>query len=155
MGESGIHRHSLSHPVGTGKEPAPAFATLRRQMTSQMGAADPFCPYSPSDEAVKVAIAASVDGYKRVFGERLAFVWLFGSRATGTNRPDSDVDLLAVLHKEQRIGADLDLLCSVANPIRRKYGVLIDGHPTTLKEFETSDDDFHHYARAEGRRVDA
>lgn len=90
-----------------------------------------------------------------MFGERLAFVWIFGSRATGTNRPDSDVDLLAVLYKEHRIGADLDLLCSVANPIRRDYGVLIDGHPTTLEEFETSDDDFHHFVREEGRRVDA
>jgi len=74
-------------------------------MPSGMGAADPLSPYSPSDEAVRAAIAAAVDGYRRVFGERLAFVWIFGSRATGTNRPDSDVDLLAVLPKEHRIGA--------------------------------------------------
>ncbi|MCQ3803487.1 MAG: nucleotidyltransferase domain-containing protein [bacterium] len=124
-------------------------------MTLGTGAADPLSPYSPSEEAVRAAVAAAVNGYRRVFGERLAFVWMFGSRATGTNRPDSDVDLLAVLHKENRIGEDLDLLCSVANPIRRDYGVLIDGHPTTLEEFETSDDDFHHFVREEGRPVDA
>ena len=108
----------------------------------------------PSEEAVETAVAQAVVGYKRVFGRRLAQVWLFGSRATGTHRPDSDVDLLAVLHEEDSIVSELDLLCSVAGPIRLSSGVFIDGHPTTLKRLETSDDDFHYFVRREGRRVD-
>lgn len=94
-------------------------------------------------------------GYRRVFGERLAQVWLFGSRATGTHRPDSDIDLLAVLHEEGPIGRELDLLYSVAKPIRLAHRVYIDGHPTTLDELETSDDDFHYFIKREGRRLDA
>ena len=108
----------------------------------------------PSDDAVKAAVSEAVSGYRRVFGERLAQVWLFGSRATGTHRPDSDVDLLAVLHEECGRGADILKLCSVANPLRRAYGVHIDGHPTTLAELDTSNDDFHHFVRLEGHRLD-
>ena len=109
----------------------------------------------PSEEVVEIAIAEAVAGYRRVFGERLAQVWIFGSRATGAHRPDSDLDLLAVLHEEGSIWSELNLLYSVAKPIRRAYGVRIDGHPTTLRELETSDDDFHYFVRVEGRRVDA
>ena len=109
----------------------------------------------PSEETVQVAIAEAVDGYRRVFGKRLAQVWLFGSRALGTHRPDSDADLLVVLHEEGAIGAELNLLYSVAKPIRLTHRVCIDGHPTTLQELESSDDDFHYFVRREGRRLDA
>ena len=109
----------------------------------------------PSEETVQVAIAEAVDGYHRVFGKRLAQVWLFGSRALGTHRPDSDVDLLVVLHEEGLISAELKLLYSVAKPIRLTHRVCIDGHPTTLRELESSDDDFHYFVRREGKRLDA
>ena len=104
---------------------------------------------------MNIAIAEAVAGYRHVFGERLAQVWLFGSRALGTHRSDSDVDLLAVLHEEGPIGSELDLLYSIAEPIRLSYGVYIDGHPTTLENLEKSDDDFHYFVKLEGRRVDA
>jgi predicted nucleotidyltransferase len=37
-------------------------------------------------------------GLERLYGQRLANVVLFGSRARGEARPDSDIDLLVVLH---------------------------------------------------------
>ena len=125
-------------------------------MQSRTGVAvEPPLYRPPSEETVEAAIAEAVVGYRRVFGERLAQVWLFGSRAVGNHRPDSDVDLLAVLHEEGPIGRELDLLYSVAEPIRLTYRVYIDGHPTTLRELQTSDDDFHFFVRNEGRQVDA
>ena len=125
-------------------------------MQSQAGVSvDSPCHRPPSEETVNIAIAEAVAGYRHVFGERLAQVWLFGSRALGTHRPDSDVDLLAVLHEEGPIGSELDLLYSIAEPIRLSYGVYIDGHPTTLENLEKSDDDFHYFVKLEGRRVDA
>lgn len=110
---------------------------------------------APSEGTVAAAVADAVSGYRRVFGDRLAQVWLFGSRALGTHRPDSDVDLLVVLREEGRIGSELDLLYSVAEPIRLAHGVFIDGHPTTLDRLEAEDDDFHYFIRREGKRVDA
>ncbi len=109
----------------------------------------------PTEDAVRTAIIEAVEGYRRVFGQRLFQVWIFGSRATKTHRPDSDVDLLAVLHREGPITSDLDLLSSVADPIRRSLGVFIDGHPTTREQLENADDDFHYFVRREGQRVDA
>ena len=111
------------------------------------------CP-TPSDGTVADAIQEVVEGYRRVFGTRLAQVWLFGSRALGEHRPDSDVDLLVVLHEEDDPVSDLNLLDSVARPLRRTFGVFVDAHPTTLRDLETSSDDFHYFIRREGRRVD-
>ena len=108
----------------------------------------------PSDKAVDEAITKAVAGYRRVFGERLAQVWLFGSRARGDHRPDSDVDLLVVLHEEGPMHSESKLLCAVSGPIRLSSGVFIDGHPTTLACFETGNDDYHYFIRREGRRVD-
>ena len=111
------------------------------------------CP-TPSESTVAQAIKQAVTGYKRVFGTRLAQVWLFGSRAVGEHRPDSDVDLLVVLRTEGNLLTDLNLLHSVAKPLRRTAGVFIDAHPTTLQDVEAGDDDFHYFIRREGRRVD-
>ncbi len=117
-------------------------------------AVDPPESRVPSEETVQQAIKEAVAGYRRVFGNRLAQVWLYGSRATGTHRPDSDVDLLVVLHQEGAIGRELDLLHSVAQPIRLAHRVYIDGRSTTLWDMENNDDDFHYFVRREGRRVD-
>lgn len=111
------------------------------------------CP-ALSEATVTEAIRQVVHGYKREFGDRLAQVWLFGSRARGDHRSDADVDLLVVLHTEAGRLADLDLMLSVDAPLRQALGVFIDPHPTTLRELETSDDDFHYFVRREGRRVD-
>lgn len=109
----------------------------------------------PSDRVVLDAIGEAVDGYRRVFGERLAEVWLHGSRATGRHGADSDVDLLAVLHTEEGRLADLKLMGRVNHPIWHTHGLTIDGHATSVDEFHNGADPFEHYARAEGIRVDA
>ena len=109
---------------------------------------------TPSEEVVQDAISKAIAGYKRVFGRRLAQVWLFGSRARGDHRPDSDVDLLVVLHEHGLISEEVRSLCSVELPIQLSHGVFIQGHPTRLEWLETSDDDFHYFVKCEGRRVD-
>ena len=108
----------------------------------------------PSDRVVLDAIGEAVDGYRRVFGERLAEVWLHGSRATGRYAADSDVDLLAVLHTEGGRLADLKLMGRVNHPIWHTHGLTIDGHATSVDEFYNGADPFEHYARTEGIRVD-
>lgn len=108
----------------------------------------------PSDATVADAISQAIDGYQRVFGDRLAQVWLFGSRATGRHGPDSDVDLLVVLHEERDVCNDIDLIVSVDLPLQSKLGVFVEGRPTTVRGLEESDDEFHYFIRREGRRVD-
>ena len=109
----------------------------------------------PPDRVVLDAIGQAVDGYRRVFGERLTEVWLHGSRATGRYGADSDVDLLAVLHTERGRLADLKLMGRVNHPIWHTHRLTIDGHATSVDEFYNGADPFEHYARTEGIRVDA
>ena len=109
----------------------------------------------PSEDAIAAAVQVAVDGYRRVFGGRLAQVWLFGSRARGDHVPHSDVDLLVVLHEERGLLAEWKLLSSVSNPIRLDSGVVIDGYTTTLRSLEADEDEFHYFVREEGYRIDA
>lgn len=80
-------------------------------------------------------------------------MWLFGSRPTGRHGPDSDIDLLVVLHEERDVCKDIDLIVSVDMPLLEKMGVYMEGHPTTVRGLEESDDESHYFIRREGRRV--
>lgn len=51
----------------------------------------------PSDATVAGAVAAYGKAVADAYGPRLTGLYLFGSRARGDHRPDSDVDLAVVL----------------------------------------------------------
>ena len=108
----------------------------------------------PPRHVFQAAVNEAVAAYRQLFGERLDCVWLFGSRAKGDHNPDSDVDLLVVLHTTGSQQADSALLRSVSNCIRSRFGVFIDGHSTTVDELGNADDDFHYFIRREGHRID-
>lgn len=51
----------------------------------------------PTEAEVAQALARFARDLRRHYGERLQGVYLFGSRARGDHRPDSDVDVAVVL----------------------------------------------------------
>jgi predicted nucleotidyltransferase len=80
-------------------------------------------------------------------------IWLFGSRAEGRARPDSDYDLLAVLPDDAPQSA-LDLL--KAWELTCGLGIPADLVPCTRSDFEEEKDDVGTLARAayhRGRRI--
>ena len=80
-------------------------------------------------------------------------IWLFGSRAEGRARPDSDYDLLAVLD-DTASEASLDLLN--AWEITCGLGVPADLVPCTRSDFEWEKDEVGTLARAayhRGRKI--
>jgi predicted nucleotidyltransferase len=80
-------------------------------------------------------------------------IWLFGSRAEGRARPDSDYDLLAVLPDDAPESA-LDLL--KAWELTCGLGVPADLVPCTRSDFEEEKNDVGTLARAayhRGRRI--
>ena len=83
-------------------------------------------PFRNEDEA----LAAVVD--RLVSGLDPQAIWLFGSRARGTARPDSDFDLLAVAKKGAAWGNDHD---AAYRPLRG-LGVGCDVVPCGADEFE-------------------
>ena len=80
-------------------------------------------------------------------------IWLFGSRAEGRARPDSDYDLLAVLPDDAPESA-LDLL--KAWELTCGLGIPADLVPCTRSDFEEEKNDVGTLARAayhRGRRI--
>jgi len=80
-------------------------------------------------------------------------IWLFGSRAEGRARPDSDYDLLAVLADDAPESA-LDLM--KAWELTCGLGVPADLVPCTRADFEADKDEVGTLARAayhRGRRI--
>lgn len=51
----------------------------------------------PSEAAVAQALTAYAESVKTAYGPRLVGLFLFGSRARGDHRPDSDADIAVVL----------------------------------------------------------
>lgn len=51
----------------------------------------------PTDDEVEAALARFAADVRAAYGERLKGLYLFGSRARGDHRPDSDADVAVVL----------------------------------------------------------
>jgi predicted nucleotidyltransferase len=74
-------------------------------------------------QAIALKVKAALE---RAYGDRLAAIYVFGSRARGDYRPDSDLDLAIIL---RNIPSSLeradDALLDVTYPIELDYGVHI------------------------------
>ncbi|HYD68441.1 nucleotidyltransferase domain-containing protein [Azospirillum sp.] len=58
---------------------------------------------------------------QRRFGDRLVAVYLFGSRARGDHRPDSDTDVAVFLEEEEN------------DPVEERYDVIDDSYDLLLE----------------------
>jgi uncharacterized protein len=80
-------------------------------------------------------------------------IWLFGSRARGDHRPDSDIDLLGVL--PDGLPSDSYTLRAACKPLLGG-GAPVDVFPLARRDFETDPEalgGLAAVARAEGRRL--
>ena len=62
---------------------------------------------------------------KAMYSTRLRGVYLFGSLARGEADPQSDADVLVVLDRIDRYGAELERTGSVVSELSLKYGVSV------------------------------
>ena len=84
-----------------------------------------FCMPSISDPVLTRFRSALGDA----FGERIERVVLFGSRARGDARPDSDYDVAVFLKEFEGIGAEMGPIAEIETDILLETGAVINALP--------------------------
>jgi uncharacterized protein len=111
-------------------------------------------PREPARQAVPIDLLPIAPLLERIVARlEPVEIWLFGSRAEGRARPDSDYDLLAVLPDDAPESA-LDLM--KAWELTCGLGIPADLVPCTKSDFDDEKDEVGTLARAayhRGRRI--
>ena len=103
--------------------------------------------------AVRAAIAEAKARLEALYGDRLDRVVLYGSRARGDARPDSDVDLLVVLRGDYEPYAELRPLSAVRLDLSIQFGLDVSLQPYGADEVEGRVSPFLQTAIGEGVAV--
>ena len=77
------------------------------------------------DAKVKLILKQLRQRFKGVYGGRLAHVVLFGSRARGGADPDSDIDVLVVLHGAVNAGVEIERTGGIVSNLCLENNVVI------------------------------
>lgn len=88
------------------------------------------------DSALREAI---YDELRQRYGDRLARVVLFGSYARGTATPESDLDVLVVLHGDVDRHEENWRLSEVVLDLLEKHGQYVSFLVLSQQEYETAD----------------
>lgn len=101
----------------------------------------------------RAALDDFVAAVKAEYGERLKAVVLYGSRARGQARPDSDVDVLVVLRNTPDAWAERHRLRDIAYQVTAgsdRWDTLLSVMTASEEDFEGGDLPLYRNARREG-----
>ena len=84
------------------------------------------------------------------FGTRFKGLVLYGSRALGDARPDSDLDLMVLLEGPIDLLKDLDATIRVLYPLQLHLDYAIHASPTDVRDFQEQGFAVYRNARREG-----
>jgi uncharacterized protein len=84
------------------------------------------------------------------FGARLRGVLMYGSRARGDHRPDSDLDLLVLLDGPIEFSRDIGATVDALYPLQLQVDYPIHAMPTAIEHYEAQDRLFYRNVAQDG-----
>ena len=76
-------------------------------------------------EKEKQALKELVEALKKLYGDNLVRVILYGSKARGDATKDSDIDIMVVLKNYEDWNEEFDKVFDIVYPINYEYNMLI------------------------------
>lgn len=107
-------------------------------------------PQAALPEGMPVALA---EGLRRVYGDRLRGVVLFGSFARGEAQVDSDLDALVILDRIDHYAAEVDRTGCLCSDLSLRYGLTISRVFISEEEWRAGDGAFVSNVRAEALAI--
>jgi predicted nucleotidyltransferase len=98
---------------------------------------------------VRSALAEVKAGLHTLYGDRLRGLYLYGSYARGDFRPDSDVDVLAVLEGPLKPGLEISRMNEIVAPICLRHDLVISILPATPESFASGAELLFRFVRRE------
>ena len=87
---------------------------------------------------------------REAYGDRLAGIVLYGSVARGEDGPESDIDLLVLLHGEYGLFDEIQRLVDILYDLQLESGRLISALPARAGEYRTGAIQLYRNATKEG-----
>jgi predicted nucleotidyltransferase/DNA-binding transcriptional ArsR family regulator len=81
-------------------------------------------PRRPDGLGLRVA-GRLADLLRPLYGDRLVGIFLYGSRARGESRPDSDVEVFIVLENIESYGSELELTSAACASLSLEFGLVV------------------------------
>jgi predicted nucleotidyltransferase len=100
--------------------------------------------------AVRDALADARAALDRLYGARLAGLVLYGSQARGDARPDSDVDVLVLLHGEVEVVAEAWRTSGLVMDIAAEHDVALSLVHARAEDFARRDRTFYRHIARDG-----
>ncbi len=95
------------------------------------------------------------EAYHLVYGEDIVKILLYGSYARGDGQPDSDIDIVAIVHGERRfLQEQLKKVWDISSELELEYGTIVSPTVIPLEEFEKYKDDLPYYRNIQKEGVE-
>lgn len=88
--------------------------------------------------------------FQELYGERLAYLILYGSQARGDAEPDSDIDILVVLNDAVDAWSEIDRTSEYIADLCLKYEVVISRNFASKARYQQENSPFYMNVRREG-----
>jgi predicted nucleotidyltransferase len=93
--------------------------------------------YNTMHENIKPILEEFKTALKKLYGNKLRNIILYGSWARGKAEEHSDIDLAVLLEGEVNPGREIDRMIDIITDLQLKYNALISVYPVSEKKYMT------------------